>query len=149
MKIASEVCLGAFHSSFNEDFLKRCLETCRKVLSFDLSYKESLDKLCKELLEDTSEEISFSKDISSLYSQIPDVLFIANAKELAFYERSHLNENISYAVGQLVNAEWKLRPYSKEIRELRHKLEAKEATEEDFDILLKKAWADFVIINNG
>ena len=140
LKIASEICLGAFHSSFDEDFLKRCLEACLKVLSNDLSYKNDLEALCKELLED-KKGLPFTKDISVLFNEIPPIVFVANAKELAFYERSHLNENTSYAIGQLVNAEWKIKEHSKEIRELRHKVEQNKASEEDFDIILKKIWA--------
>lgn len=124
------------------------MKSAGKILSFDLTYKEDLDKLCRSLSEEPQEvPISFSKDLSSTFNSIPPVLFVANARELAFYEDAHLVENTSYAIGQLAVAEWKLKAHSKETRELRHKLEAKTATEEDFDRLLHEIWSSELSAN--
>lgn len=136
VRVASQIQLGAWHlQHVYENEYNNCLSIIKNIFNLK-DYKNDLRNLVElswELLEknrmvgNDSDEAIMNQTENNFYSAC---LHVANAIELLKYETKYKEINYSYAIGQLVLANWILQNYDltlvNECRSLYHNIEMNE-----------------------
>lgn len=149
VRIASQVQLAAWHfgNTYSNEY-DRCLKIINNIFQLK-PYKEQLTELTEISWNDLSISLKhFSDDENILIKSDKNFkaacLHVANAVELLKFEKNYQNINYSYAVGQLVLANWIFEDIDKSLadkcRSMYHDVELENLNLEDFEVFRNSLW---------
>lgn len=150
LRIASQVQLAAFHfgTKYPNEY-EKCIFIVNEILSLK-EYKNDLtnlteiswEKLSSEVMKDVEfhEELLLKTEKSFKFG----CLHVSNAIEMLKFEADYKHINYSYAIGQLVLANWVFQNFDKsladECRELYHDVEMETINIENIETFRNKIW---------